>query len=161
MFTCQSCRFFVHSSQCRRLRRCINICLLLLPRSPCFRVSKGYETYAQCNRQERRTHSATGRRDVRTVQQDERSMNRTLFSNRCAAEFDYRETTVFTCIRTSASQVWSKRAPRHTFLVSIMQALSFRSLGVPSLFSSHTSRSFRLRGPCAGVQIPGAERQWS
>ena len=58
---------------------------------------------------------------VRTVQQDERSINRTLFSNRCAAEFNYRETTVFTCIRTSASQMLSKRAPRHTFLVSIIR----------------------------------------
>ena len=36
---------------------------------------------------------------------DERSINRTLFSNRCAAESNYRETTVFTCSRTSASQV--------------------------------------------------------
>ena len=50
VFTCQSCRFFVHSLQCRRLRRCISICLLLLPSSPCFRVSNGYEMYAQCNR---------------------------------------------------------------------------------------------------------------
>ena len=36
---------------------------------------------------------------------DERSMNRTLFSNRCAAESNCRETTVFTCSGTSASQV--------------------------------------------------------
>ena len=85
-------------------------------------------------------------------------MNRTLFSNRCAAEFNYRETTVFTCSRTSASQVLSKKAPRHTFLMSIMQALSFHSLGVPCPFSSPTSRYLRLRGPCAGVQISGAER---
>ena len=60
-----------------------------------------------------------------------------------------------TCSRTSAS--------RHTSFVSIMQALSFHSLGVPSPASSHTSRpkTFSFRGPCAGVQIPRPERQWS
>ena len=39
MFTCQSCRFFLHSSQCRHLRRCITISPLMLPSSPCFCVS--------------------------------------------------------------------------------------------------------------------------
>ena len=60
-----------------------------------------------------------------------------------------------TCSRTSAS--------RHTSFVSIMQALSFRSLGVLSPASSHTSgpKTFSFRGPCAGVQIPRAESQWS
>ena len=60
-----------------------------------------------------------------------------------------------TCSRTSAS--------RHTSFVSIIQALSFRSLGVPSPASSHTSRpkTFSFRGPCAGIQIPRAERQWN
>ena len=60
-----------------------------------------------------------------------------------------------TCSRTSAS--------RHTSFVSITQALSFRSLGVRSPSSSHTSRpkTFSFRGPCAGVQIPRVERQWS
>ena len=58
-----------------------------------------------------------------TAVTNERSINITLFSNRCAAEF-ITETTVFTCSRTSAS--------RRTSLVSIMQALSFRSLGVPA-----------------------------
>ena len=43
-FTCQSCRFFMHSSQYGRLRRCIDICLVLLRISACFRV---YETYTQ------------------------------------------------------------------------------------------------------------------
>ena len=60
-----------------------------------------------------------------------------------------------TCSRTSAS--------RHTSFVSITQALSFRSLGVRSPSSSHTSRpkTFSFRVPCAGVQIPRVERQWS
>ena len=49
--TSLSGRCFVLSLQ-RRLRRCSRVCLLLLPSSPCFSVSSGYEMLVQCNMEE-------------------------------------------------------------------------------------------------------------